>query len=100
MAFWRTWFNMKSTTSTESFLSIIYVTKKTRFITSTRKASFNLWIMQNMSKTILFFGTDDFSLVALQALFESGYNIAAVITKPDSKSAVSYTHLTLRRSTL
>jgi len=42
--------------------------------------------MQNMSKTILFFGTDDFSLVALQALFESGYNIAAVITKPDSKS--------------
>ena len=36
--------------------------------------------------SIVFFGTDDFSLVTLQKLTESGYNIAAVITKPDSKS--------------
>jgi methionyl-tRNA formyltransferase len=42
--------------------------------------------MKNLSKTIVFFGTDDFSLVALQGLIESGYNIAAVVTKPDSKS--------------
>lgn len=39
-----------------------------------------------MSKTIIFFGTDDSSLVALRGLIESGYNIAAVVTKPDSKS--------------
>lgn len=39
-----------------------------------------------MSKTIVFFGTDDFSLVSLQALIDSGYNIAAVVTKPDRKS--------------
>ena len=42
--------------------------------------------MTSTSKTIVFFGTDDFSLVALQGLVESGYNIAAVVTKPDSKS--------------
>ncbi len=42
--------------------------------------------MQKTSKTIIFFGTDDFSLTALQSLIENGYNIAAVITKPDSKS--------------
>lgn len=40
----------------------------------------------NHSTSIVFFGTDDFSLVALQGLIESGYNIAAVVTKPDSKS--------------
>lgn len=40
----------------------------------------------NHSTSIVFFGTDEFSLVALQVLFESGYNIAAVVTKPDSKS--------------
>lgn len=42
--------------------------------------------MKNTSKTIIFFGTDDFSLVALQGLIDSGYDIAAVVTKPDSKS--------------
>jgi len=42
--------------------------------------------MKNTSKTIIFFGTDDFSLVVLKGLIESGYNIAAVVTKPDSKS--------------
>ena len=40
--------------------------------------------MKNISKTIIFFGTEDFSLVSLQALIEDGYNIAAVVTKPDS----------------
>ena len=39
-----------------------------------------------MSKTIVFFGTDEFSLITLQGLIDSGYNIAAVVTKPDSKS--------------
>jgi methionyl-tRNA formyltransferase len=42
--------------------------------------------MTTISKTIVFFGTDNFSLVALQGLVESGYNIAAVVTKPDSRS--------------
>ena len=42
--------------------------------------------MKNTSKTIIFFGTDEFSLATLQGLIESGYNIAAVVTKPDSKS--------------
>jgi len=41
--------------------------------------------MKNTSKTIIFFGTDSESLVTLQTLYESGYNIAAVVTKPDSK---------------
>jgi len=38
-----------------------------------------------MSKTIIFFGTEEFSLASLQALITAGYHIAAVITKPDSK---------------
>ena len=38
-----------------------------------------------MSKTILFFGTDEFSTPALQALIDAHYSIAAVMTKPDSK---------------
>ena len=42
--------------------------------------------MTNTSKTIVFFGTDDFSLITLKNLIGSGYNIAAVVTKPDSKS--------------
>jgi methionyl-tRNA formyltransferase len=42
--------------------------------------------MTKTSKTIVFFGTDDFSLSTLQKLIEAGYNIAAVVTKPDSKS--------------
>jgi len=41
--------------------------------------------MTNVSKTIIFFGTEDFSLTALHGLIDAGYNIAAVITKPDSK---------------
>ena len=42
--------------------------------------------MTNTSKTIVFFGTDEFSLVTLRGLIDAGYNIAAVVTKPDSKS--------------
>jgi len=39
------------------------------------------------STKIIFFGTDEsVSLVALRALIKAGYNIAAVVTKPDSKS--------------
>lgn len=36
--------------------------------------------------SIIFFGTDDFSLTTLKGLVDSGYYIAAVVTKPDSKS--------------
>lgn len=34
---------------------------------------------------LIFFGTEDFSLIALRALVEADYSIAAVITKPDTK---------------
>lgn len=40
--------------------------------------------MTKTSKTILFFGTEDFSLAALEGLIKAGYKIGAVITKPDS----------------
>lgn len=39
----------------------------------------------NTSHKIVFFGTEDFSAVSLQALIEAGYTIAAVITKPDTQ---------------
>lgn len=42
--------------------------------------------MNNTSTKILFFGTDSFSVSALRHLIEADYDIAAVITKPDSKS--------------
>lgn len=38
-----------------------------------------------MSKKIIFFGTEDFSLTALKGLVEAGFPVVAVITKPDSK---------------
>jgi methionyl-tRNA formyltransferase len=41
--------------------------------------------MKKTSKTIVFFGTEDFSLITLKGLIDSGYNIAAVVTKPDSR---------------
>jgi len=41
--------------------------------------------MTNTSNRIIFFGTEDFSLTALAGLIEAGYNIVAVVTKPDSK---------------
>jgi len=41
--------------------------------------------MTQISKTIVFFGTEAFSLTVLTGLIEAGYSIAAVVTKPDSK---------------
>lgn len=41
--------------------------------------------MNRTSKPLIFFGTEDFSLTALTGLIEAGYDIAAVVTKPDSK---------------
>lgn len=41
--------------------------------------------MTNISKKIVFFGTEDFSLGTLTKLIETGYQISAVVTKPDSK---------------
>ena len=41
--------------------------------------------MTPISAKIIFFGTEDFSLTALTGLIEAGYDIAAVVTKPDSK---------------
>lgn len=42
--------------------------------------------MTSISAPILFFGTEDFSLISLQALVEAGFSIGAVITKPDFRS--------------
>lgn len=39
----------------------------------------------NISKPIIFFGTESFSLTALTGLIEAGYSVAAVVTKPDSR---------------
>lgn len=39
--------------------------------------------MANISKPIVFFGTEDFSLTSLQALIDAGYPVVAVVTKPD-----------------
>ncbi len=36
-----------------------------------------------MSNHLLFFGTEDFSAVSLQALIDAGFSIATVVTKPD-----------------
>lgn len=36
-------------------------------------------------KPIIFFGTEDFSAISLQALIDANFNIAGIITKPDSK---------------
>ncbi len=41
--------------------------------------------MKKKSKTIIFFGTEDFSLITLKALVEAGFNIGAVVTKPDAR---------------
>lgn len=35
---------------------------------------------------LIFFGTEDFSCASLEKLIVSGWNVAAVVTKPDSKS--------------
>lgn len=39
----------------------------------------------NISKTIVFFGTDEFSAVSLRALLKAGFSVGAVVTKPDSR---------------
>ena len=39
----------------------------------------------NISKTILFFGTEDFSAHTLEVLIRQGFHIGAIITKPDSR---------------
>jgi len=41
--------------------------------------------MTHTSKTIVFFGTDEFSAVSLRELIERGFTIGAVVTKPDSR---------------
>jgi methionyl-tRNA formyltransferase len=41
--------------------------------------------MTHTSKTIVFFGTDEFSAVSLRQLISSGAKIGAVVTKPDSR---------------
>lgn len=41
--------------------------------------------MIQKSKTILFFGTEDFSAYTLEALIAHGYTIGAIITKPDTR---------------
>lgn len=41
--------------------------------------------MPHTLKTIVFFGTDEFSAVSLRELIERGFNIGAVVTKPDSR---------------
>ena len=47
--------------------------------------------MKNMSKKIIFFGTEEFSLTALTGLIEADYDIAAVVTKPDSRKGRGHT---------
>ena len=41
--------------------------------------------MPSVSQPILFFGTEDFSAVALEGLITAGFAVKAVVTKPDSK---------------
>lgn len=40
--------------------------------------------MKKISKPIVFFGTEEFSARSLRALIDAGFNVAAVVTKPDS----------------
>jgi methionyl-tRNA formyltransferase len=41
--------------------------------------------MTHTSKTIVFFGTDEFSAASLRELIAKGFSIGAVVTKPDSR---------------
>lgn len=41
--------------------------------------------MTHISKTIVFFGTDEFSAISLRELIAKGFSIGAVVTKPDSR---------------
>jgi len=40
--------------------------------------------MKKISRPIVFFGTENFSAKSLEALIDAGFEIAAVVTKPDS----------------
>lgn len=42
-------------------------------------------------RQIVFFGSEDFSLFALETLVEAGFNVAAVVTKPDTKRGRGHT---------
>ena len=41
--------------------------------------------MTRTSKTVVFFGTDEFSAISLRELIAKGFTIGAVVTKPDSR---------------
>ena len=41
--------------------------------------------MNNYNKPIVFFGTEEFSAISLQALIDADFEISAIITKPDSR---------------
>lgn len=41
--------------------------------------------MPHTSKTIVFFGTDEFSAASLRELIAQGFSVGAVVTKPDSR---------------
>lgn len=41
--------------------------------------------MTHTSKTIIFFGTDEFSAISLRELIAKGFSIGAVVTKPDTQ---------------
>ncbi len=41
--------------------------------------------VNNYNKPIVFFGTEEFSAISLQALIDAGFEISAIITKPDSR---------------
>lgn len=47
--------------------------------------------MIRASKQIVFFGTEDFSLITLRALVEAGFDVAAVVTKPDTPRGRGHT---------
>lgn len=53
------------------------------FITYLKTESWRKLTM-NKSKSLIFFGTEAFSLSALKALVENDFNVVAVVTKPDS----------------
>ena len=56
--------------------------------------------MTNISKTILFFGTEDFSAHTLTALINRGFSIGAIITKPDTRRGRRSSHTQPRVKTI
>lgn len=49
-----------------------------------KRVNYNHSIMKKISRPIVFFGTENFSAKSLEALIDAGFEIAAVVTKPDS----------------